>query len=174
MSTQIFSVVLRLIAIVIFVIGMYQLSNNFYFIFNYFEDDVLKNDVYFQISYLLIFGLPFIAAIILWVFSNKIAQLLLYNVEEGKKLLDTTLNEIQSATVSIVGILFLVFTFDRVLSISIYLYRNRKQIDMDYQDELLFSIIIAVFNIVIGLWLIFGAKGLVHLINKARSVGLDK
>jgi hypothetical protein len=167
MSTQIFSVVIRIIAIITFVIGLYQLSNNFYFLFTF-----LKEDIPFQITYLFLFGLTFVVAVLLWVFSNKIAQGLLHNVEEGKKLADTTISEIQAVAFSIVGILFIVFTFDRVLSISIYLYRHR--VDMDIQSELFFSLIIAAINIVIGLWLIFGSSGLVHLINRSRNAGLDK
>lgn len=167
MSTQIFSVLLRVVAIILVAFGLIQLSSNFYFIFT-----VLEENVPYQLSYLILFISPFFIAVMLYIFSNKMAHMLLKNIEESKKLSDTTLNEMQSAAISIVGILFLAFTLDRMLSVSIFLYRNRHV--MDVQNELVFALIITSINIVVGLLLVFGSKGIVKLIHKARNAGLDK
>jgi hypothetical protein len=167
MCTQIFSVLLRVISIIFVVVGMVQLSNNFYFIFS-----TLEGNAIFQLSYLILFISPFFIALILYVFSTKIAQALMKNVEDSKKLSDTTLNEMQSAAISIVGIIFLAFTLDRLLSVSIFLYRNKY--GMDVKIELLFALVITVINIVVGLFLVFGSKGLIELINRFRNTGLDK
>ena len=167
MLLQILTIVVKITAILIFINSIYLLADNYFFIHQYLQKSQLIPSIY--IVYLTI---PFVLSIIIWFFSLAIAKLLMPKIQDSKPLSERSLSEIQTAVFSIIGLALLVFTAQDLISWLMWLGKFNPNI---HSEPKFFGIATIVFvNIVLGIWLLLGAKGLLGVIHKFRYAGYNK
>ena len=165
MLTQIIALIVKIIAILTFLTGIYLLADNFFFINQYLEK---SQEV--PLLYIANLSLPFIISIVLWVFSSQTANILKPNIQDSKPLSENTLEEIQSVAFSIVGLILIVFTAAKIVSWFIWVSKFNPELHSGAQY--LGLTITVLINVILGFWLLFGAKGITGLIYKLRYAGL--
>lgn len=181
-------IALRLFSIYIIIQFLIQLLRfaGYYilpFFFNNLSNEIEMMNILF---YLIPVTILFLLAIILWIYSEKIAN---YIVPKGtNKLLNEQINSIeikfesnfnmnllQPIAFSIVGLIIIVLTIPEITRVIVQLLQY-NEIGMEYatdkytMDTYLLLIEKAI-KLILGIGLFFGGKGLAGLLNKIRSWG---
>ena len=164
MLTQIITLIVKITAILTFLTGIYLLADNFFFINQYLEK---SQEV--PLLYIANLSLPFIISVILWGFSSQTANILKPNIQDSKPLNENTLEEIQSVAFSIVGLILIVFTASKL--VSWFIWASKFNPDLHSSAQYLGLTITVLINVVLGFWLLLGAKGITGLIYKFRYAG---
>lgn len=115
-------------------------------------------------------------SIILWIFADKIAGCMVNVKEEENEKLNINYDKLQYITFSVIG-LFLIATSIPIISKNLVeIYRvNSLGIKDTYNNTKLYSYIIGeTIKLLIGLLLIFKSKGLVNILIKLRTVGVNE
>lgn len=118
-----------------------------------------------------------IIAIILWIFTSQITKYLLpedLNNDENEKKIN--LEELQYIAFSIIGVLILSSALPQLFNLVPNIIKmndiGSSLVTSSYKTEVIFAIIEKAVRVLIGLFLIFGSKGLVGLLKKIRGLGV--
>lgn len=117
-------------------------------------------------------GIPLAVALILWLVPLTIARKLLPVTKAAPKERRPTLAEYQAVAFSVLGMWMLAEHLPAVFSwigYALYLNANPSASLTEYEYGKLAA---TVGGIVIGFWLLFGARGFVGLLRNARSAGI--
>jgi len=134
--------------------------------------------------YLIPVIIPFLLAIILWIYSGKIANYIVPKVtnEYINEPIDNSeiesnfnINLMQSMAFSIVGLIIIVLTLPEIATAIVNLLQYNK-IGIEYASDKYsietYSLLIEKgIKLILGIGLFFGGKGLTGLLNKIRSWG---
>lgn len=128
-----------------------------------------------------IFGLVFLAshllvALLLWVFALAIARTLLPGGKPGKAPARLALGDIQAVAFSVMGLWVLASAVPDIFYWGSFLYQTNVS-GWGYRElspENTGNIVSTLVELAIGLWLLFGARGLAGLVKMARGTGAGK
>ena len=115
------------------------------------------------------FGLLMASALLLWLFSNRIGAHMVMDLETSSEDSPIRMNDIQPVAFSIVGLLVLAQAIPRFVNMlaRVLFVHSTQKFDHFMSDGAGFTVQIA-----IGLWLFFGSRGLVGLLNTMRKGSL--
>ena len=114
-----------------------------------------------------------LVAILLWCLPLTVARKLIPKVERKKKAGALSISEIQVMAYSVVGLWVLTTAISDAVHWTVFVYRV-KSMDAGYvqlSPQNIGDIVATVVELVIGFWLLFGAKGLIGIIRRARQAG---
>ena len=116
-----------------------------------------------------------ILAIILWWLSPSLSRIIWKASVSSKSLSNPTIDEIQIALFSAIGLYILIDSLPHFAQFFILINREaspfqaQKELSLKVKGEL----ITLGFKFILGLWLLFSSKGLVNLIRKVRNLGIE-
>lgn len=179
---------LRLLSIYIIIQFLIQfLSLTGYYIIPFFFNDLnnqieLINSLFYLIPVIILL----LSAIILWIYSKKIANCVVPkdNDQHPNELIDNSeikvesnfnINLLQSIVFSIVGLIIIVLTIPEITTVIVRLLQY-NEIGVEYATDrytmdTYLLLIENVIKLILGIGLFFGGKGLAGLLNKIRSWG---
>ncbi len=115
-------------------------------------------------------------SVFLWKLSPKISKIIWGDKTTEADVVNPTLNEVQAALFSAIGLYVLISTIPNLFYCLVVMSKETPEFQhqslLDMKSKINLSV--NIFKIIIGVWLIFGSKGLVNLILKVRNLGLDK
>lgn len=128
-----------------------------------------------------IFGLVFLTshllvALLLWVFALAIARKLLPGGKAGKAPARLAAGDIQTVAFSVMGLWVLAMAIPEIFYWGSYIYQTSAS-GWRYRElspENAGNIVSTLVELAIGLWLLFGARGLAGLVNMARGMSAAK
>ena len=167
MYKEIIILAVRISAIAFFVYGVQHIGNNYFFFHRF-----LENEGRIPSLYIILFTVPFIISVLLWVFSIKIASALVKDISMDVTESKTNPEQIREVAFSVVGLTLLVYTFSKLM-FWIYWYASFNP-DQHQKPDLVGLGIVVVINIIIGVWLLFGSRGIANFIHRLRYAGMDK
>lgn len=141
--------------------------------------EVWKESVGFNLSssLLMVFG-PIILAIFTWVFAFQLAHVFLPTITEEKDepKLNLERQQIEETLFTVIGVFVLTYAIpDAFYWLSFWYRSSSLNIDMNLlSPEFVAPIFTTGIELVIGFWLLFGAKGLGDFLKKVRAAGQNK
>ncbi len=149
------------------ILNIYQYSLSENINFSYFS---------FEISMLI----KLMAAVLLWLFADKISQLIVKDVEVDTVAIPTTIDykKLQYITFAVVG-LVLFFSSLPTFGSSIYMFRELLSKGMMMKDTKEYythisKIVTSGVQLVFGLCLLIGSRGFVNAIISIRNLGTNR
>lgn len=115
-------------------------------------------------------------SIILWIFADKISDRMVNVKEEENEKLNINYKKLQYIAFSVIG-LFLIATSIPTISKNIFeIYRVNSigMKDTYYKARLYSSIVGEIIKLLIGLLLLFKSKGLVNILIRLRTIGVNE
>jgi hypothetical protein len=115
-------------------------------------------------------------ALIVWRLAPSISHIIWKKSESSKTIPNPTLDDIQAAVFSAIGLFVLVNTLPHISQYLILVNQTSSPFQAQSSLEFKAKIELATLTIkfAIGVVLLFGSKGLVNLIKKVRNLGLEK
>ncbi len=126
-----------------------------------------------NVSFLLLAGFTvplLLAALLLWIFPLTIAGTILPEIKTSGSSVPLEVGEIQIVAFSILGLWVLSTAVPDIFYWSTFVYLA-KGIEFSLTPEHIGNIVVTVIEIIIGVWLVFGAKGLRGLRRLVRISG---
>jgi hypothetical protein len=115
-----------------------------------------------------------VISILLWIFAGKIANNFVGKEEDNDCTQNIDYDKVQYIGFCIVGVLVIANAIPN-LSSCIYQLAEMSKMQIDYGNRLystyIEKLISAVLQSVIGIWLVFGTKGILNAIKKIRTIG---
>jgi hypothetical protein len=166
-NEQIVGIAVRLFAIFLLIYTVRYLSDYIH---------VLMGESYFKgnITPLIILTiLPFIVVILLWFFPLKVAAKLIPKINSAEQPVNLGNNEIEHIALSILGIWVLASAIPDVFywSIFIYMIKSSGMVVGALRPENVGNIVAIIIEIIIGIWLLVGSKGIIGIIRRLRYAG---
>lgn len=123
-------------------------------------------------------SLPFLlllfTSIILWIYADKISDYMVRKPISSSNTASLDYVELQAIAFSVVGVIMLINSIPEIISIGIHMKQLVSQEDIANMKMLLITyrvqIIGYAIKIVLGLWLLLGARGIVGIIKNSRTV----
>jgi len=120
-------------------------------------------------------AIPMLIGVLIWIFSNKLAGFMV-KPQEGQdaNLMSVTfdLDTIQVLAFTVMGVFLIVNTVPSLVStLAVYAILPKPDIGQ-VRLEVLSALLNSGIQIIMGVWLVLGGKGLVALIKKIRTVGV--
>ena len=120
--------------------------------------------------------LMIIMSILLWTFAGKIADRLIGPISAEGIMQNMDYNKIQYIAFCVAGILIICNSIPHLFS-SIYQIVSIPDPQLSIPERIyngyLATFIGAVIQTILGLWLVIGTKGIINMIKKLRTAGLD-
>jgi hypothetical protein len=116
--------------------------------------------------------IPIILAIVLWKLAPWIAKKMLAGVEAPEASSPITIEEVQTVAISILGLLFVFETVPGFVANALnYLHTPQLSVDSDFvalsvSASTIKATVMNATKIALGLWLFFGARGFVWLLQR--------
>ena len=167
MYKEIIILAIRISAIAFFVYGIQHVGDNYFFFYRFLEDEGR-----IPILYIFLFSIPFVISILLWVFSKKIGSSLAKDISVNVTESSANPEQIREVAFSVVGLTLLVYTFSKLM-FWIYWYASFDP-DQHQKPDFVGLGIVVVTNIILGVWLLFGSRGIANFIHKLRYAGMEK
>lgn len=175
-------VALRIFAVYILIQSFMDLSRivNYYLIPVYYEEMQELSHVNMWLN-LGPFIVQLVISLVLWLYAEKLCSLFIpkykdakNQVEHTEKQMSLSVHQFQVASVSIVGLAFIVHTLPSFFPL-LQNWLNLKEIGVYYADprmkgEVLFSFLEKLLRLILGIILFFGSKGLVGLLKRIREL----
>ena len=160
---------IRITAIAFFVYGTQRIGDNYFSISRALE---YSDEIHFIYIIIISLIMPFVVAVALWFLSRKITNALFKGVTINNPLNKCALTEVQEVAFSIVGLVLLAFTLSKILSWAYWFATFDPEVH-EKPDLIGLGIIVAT-NTFVGIWLLFGSRGIVTLVRKLRYAGTNK
>lgn len=112
-----------------------------------------------------------ILSVLLWVFSDKIARSIVKNDDE-EGLISVDYNKVQQVAFSILGVYLISISLPTFASVLFRIYKE-SSIEMGMRNNISMyypMLVSEITRLILGILLIFGAKGLSNIINKVRKL----
>jgi len=127
-----------------------------------------------SLTYLILVVLcPVLAAVLLWMFPLTIAAKLIPDIkkQEPPKAIDSA--EIEVVAFSILGLWVLANAIQDAFHWATYVYiiKNSVTPKVELTPENIGNIVATVVELVIGLWILFGSKGVIGFLRRMRYAG---
>ena len=168
MLTQIVSIAVKLVAIIIFIIGIYLLADNYYFIHQF-----LENSKTIPSQYIALLSIPFIVSVFLWFFSHRVANIITPKQQkETAPLNQLSPDDIQSVVFSTIGLYFIVNALSKLIGWVFYVTKYNPEIHS--QPEYFANTLVFAINMALGLYLLFFSNSLTRLLGKLKYAGTKK
>jgi hypothetical protein len=117
------------------------------------------------------FTIPLLlAALLMWIFPLTIAGTILPKIKTSGRSVPLRVNEIQVVAFSILGLWVLSTAVPDIFYWSTFVYLA-KGINFSLKPEHIGNVVATVIELIIGFWLLFGARGLRGLVRLTRSSG---
>lgn len=117
-------------------------------------------------------------AILLWVFADRIAKIIIKDVTENNVHKEIDYSKIMAMVFSVIGIVVLVGAIPNLIKTiiqnNIVSSMNISFKETNMYAEYLSRIIGESVKVILGLWLLVGAKGIVKFVKIFRDYGLDR
>jgi hypothetical protein len=165
----------KLMALYFFILSLNFIPNMIIsFIFNH-------SDMYYMqsiIPWLLNGTMTILAAVLLWIFADKISTIIVKDIPESVDKNELNINIITTIAFTLVGLIVLTnaipdtvrMIFQHYLNLASQL--NFKETGM-YADSLA-RIAGEAVQVGLGIWLLLGSKGIFSVIKGLRNIGLDR
>lgn len=160
----------RIISIYAFVKFIMFFQSYFYVFYQNSRNQIEQNNV---LMFLPFFSLLFLS-IILWVYADKISQFMVKESENSRDIVKLDYVKLQAISFSVVGVVILTNSIPEIIKtvLNIKLLISKQLVDrvlITYKTQMIGYGI----KIIMGLWLLFGASGIVGLIKTLRTVGVE-
>lgn len=168
-KTQLVALGVRIAGIMLLI---YTLQNGVSFITTFINQDSYKNMILaliLMVAILLIISLLFIK------FPLTIASKLLPKVGDDKLEWKISLAEVYTAAYFLLGLFLLATTVPQLFYWLVYgyMYKNTEPPNFnEFGPDDIASMILVTVKLIIGIWLLLGARGLSGLVYKLRNAGL--
>ena len=171
-STDLARIVIKGLAIFLIAQGLIQIPN---LVISLQYSEPPSNQGYqFQTLLTMITFTPLIAGIVLWFFADKLAGIIVGDVEPSPTD-SATANEIQAVAMSSIGLLILVLSIPRMVSLVIQLSANTGSMDSTGNLFVVLSAELAseIIKFILAVSLILGISGWLKLLRRLRGAGLQ-
>ena len=117
-----------------------------------------------------------IVAIFLWKYPLYISHKIIPETENKDKFSDVPFEQAQIALLSILGIGIVVLNLSDLFYWYSYLRELKSASDAGYPIEtgVYASLYSTILELALGIWLIFGSRGIIQIINKLKYAGVKK
>lgn len=128
----------------------------------------LKNplSIIFPFLFLIVFG------ILLWLFSDKLAGIMVKNGSQPVGTQGIKASDIQKVAFSVIGLWFLGNSLPKLVSVLTTMFSTRQF--SNFGMRVMFAAAGPINQLIIGLGIFLGSQGLVKLVNTARHGGLRR
>lgn len=116
-------------------------------------------------------------SIALWLLSDKISCMIVGRSKEANNNIDIEYKKMQNIAFSVVGLSIFVTSIPDIITTLITIYEISSHLMGVYSSELAtyqIRLLGDVVRLLIGLFLLFGGKGILNMITKLRTVGISK
>ncbi|MFD2045073.1 hypothetical protein ACFSTA_15420 [Ornithinibacillus salinisoli] len=177
-------IALRIFACYLFIKSFMDVSHivNYYVLPMYYEDlqELAQSNV---INLILVLGpvlVQILISIVVWLYAEKFSRFVIPKYKEIKIKEESNQNEFsltahqfQVAAVSIVGLVFIVYTLPTFFSLA-QSWISLKEVGVGFDTtemkrELLFAFLEKLLRLILGIVLFFGSKGIVGLLRRIRE-----
>jgi hypothetical protein len=116
---------------------------------------------------------PILAAVLMWYFPLALANKLIPDIKTKDAPVPLDAGGIETVAFTIMGLWVLTNAIPDIFHWAIYVYqvKNKHFGFADFAPEHIGNIVSTVVEFVIGFWLLFGSRGLLGLIRRARHAG---
>ena len=167
---QIIGVIVRITAIFIVIRTISYFPN--LFAFTVYETETVKLYIFTVLYILLVLGI----ALVLWKFPLIISRKIVPEVKTEDKITDVAFEQVQVGLISILGIGIIVFSLSDLLYWYSYLQALKAASDPGFPigPGIYASLYSSILELMLGILLVLGSKGIVGLVTKLRYAGLNK
>ncbi len=164
---QIVGLAVRLFAIFLLIYTVRYLSDYIH---------VLMGESYFKgntTPLIILTLIPFIIVVLLWFFPLKVATRLIPKIENTEPAVQLGNNEIEHIALSLLGVWVLASAIPDIFywTTFAYMIKSSGMVLGVLRPENVGNIVATISEIIIGIWLIVGSKGIVGIVRRLRYAG---
>lgn len=167
----------RIMSIYFFSMFIIFVSSTVYSMFSIYQE--FNRELFMRnlISMISIVAAYLFVSIALWVLADKISCMMVGTSKEADDNINIEYKKMQYIAFSVVGLVIVATSIPDIITTSMTLYKVTSPLEGVYNSEITtyqIRLLGEVIQSLIGLFLLFGGKGILNMITKLRTVGISK